>query len=67
MTHSVVSQRVKHDLWTVPIFNNAWSTLATNCYTNLQVESCLGGRAEVGALHGAHDVGVTVDEPHELF
>ncbi len=34
---------------------------------NLQVESCLGGGAEVGALHGADDIGVTIDEAHELF
>jgi hypothetical protein len=37
-------------------------------YANvLQVESGLGRGAEVGTLDGTHDVGVPVDEPHELL
>ena len=32
-----------------------------------QIESIFGGDAKVGALHGAHDVGVAIDESHELF
>jgi hypothetical protein len=34
---------------------------------NLQIESSSSGRAEVGALDGADDVGVAIDEPHELL
>ena len=30
-------------------------------------EGVLGGGAEVGALDGAHDVGVAVDEAHEAL
>ena len=32
-----------------------------------EVEGILGRGAEVGALDGTHDVGVAVEEPHELF
>ena len=32
-----------------------------------QVECSLGRLAEVGALNGAHDVSVPVNEPHELL
>ena len=47
------------------MLTSIWS-LAHNT-EHSQVESCLGRGAEVGALDGADDVGVAVDEPHELF